>query len=91
MAKDLKRYFCPRNHVVGFVHQVGHGVARLAFLRNSLLVQEVTEADYVLDDLMVTAVIDSGEVTCTICGAVMTWVPNPATLDRLMHKYRKLV
>jgi hypothetical protein len=81
---ELKRYRCPRNHIIGFVHRVGHGVARLAYLHESL---EDDNQDGIA--VVVSAMIDSGEVTCTICGSVMTWVPSQASLARLLAKHHK--
>lgn len=83
---DLKRYRCPQGHVVGFIRWDGHGASRLLYLRES-----IDEASQIPPEPNVAAIIDSGDVTCTCCGASMVWVPSVPALLRLLKSHKKLM
>lgn len=82
----MKRYRCPNGHVVGFIRWDGHGASRLLYLRDSIDEQAEKPAEPV-----VAAIIDSGDVTCTCCGASMVWVPSVPALMRLVRSHSKLM
>lgn len=84
--KENGRYRCPQEHVIGLIRWDGHGAARLLYLRDSIDEASPTPAEPV-----VIAVIDSGDVTCSICGATMTWIPSTAVLVRLLKSHKKLM
>lgn len=77
-------YLCPNGHVVGFMMSDGHGVKRLLFLRDSI------DTDQSPDAPVVSAIIDSGDVTCSICGKSMVWIPSVPALARLIARVQVL-
>jgi hypothetical protein len=78
---DMSRYLCPKGHVVGFIRADGHSVNRLLYLRDSIDDSAASPAEP-----SVTAIIDSGDVTCTICGASIVWIPSAPALERLIER-----
>lgn len=82
--EKMKRFRCKNGHIIGLIRPDGHSLNRLLYLRKS-----VDEKATSLSDIDVAAVIDSGDVTCTICGESRIWVPSPAALQRLLQTYRK--
>lgn len=76
---EMKRYRCKNNHVVGFIRPDGHGVNRLLYLRDSIDDGSDDPAEPI-----VCAIIDSGDVTCTICGESVVWIPSAPLLERLI-------
>jgi hypothetical protein len=83
---NVRRYRCPNGHVVGFIRSEGHSVNRLLLLRDSIDEQ----ADAVGEPVAVAAIIDSGDLTCTICGASMVWIPSVPTLAKLIARVQVL-
>ena len=86
MVNQMKRYRCPNNHVLGLIVYSGHNVARLLYFRDAL-----DENAEVPPEVHTTAIIDSGDVTCSICNASITWVPSAPTLARLIRSHKKLM
>lgn len=83
---EMKRYKCPQGHVVGFIRWDGHKASRLLYLRDS-----IDEASTSPAEPHVAAIIDSGDVTCTICNASMVWVPSVPALLRLLKSHKQLM
>jgi hypothetical protein len=86
MSKELKRYRCEKGHVVGLIRWDGHGASRLLYLRESIDETSAAPAEPV-----VAAIIDSGDVTCSICGLSLVWVPSVPAMLRLLKSHRKLM
>lgn len=82
---EMKRYRCPGGHVVGFIRADGHSVNRLLYLRDSIDEKAANPAEP-----SVTAIIDSGDVTCTICGKSLVWIPSAPALERLIESTETL-
>lgn len=78
---EMRRYRCPKGHVVGFIRADGHSVNRLLYLRDSIDESAASPAEP-----SVTAIIDSGDVTCTICGVSLVWIPSAPALERLIAR-----
>ena len=83
---SYQRYYCPAGHVVGLISREGHGVSRLLYLR-----QSIDESCATLAEPDVAAVIDSGDVCCSICAASMVWVPSGPALEKLLRGHKKLL
>jgi len=84
--QEMKRYRCANGHVIGLIRWDGHNAARLLYLRHSL-----DENAQVPHEPEVAAIIDSGDVTCSICGDSMVWVPTMGALLRLLKSHKKLM
>lgn len=85
MDKTMKRYRCSNNHVVGFIRPDGHGVNRLLYLRYS-----IDEEASNPDEPMVAAIVNSGDVTCSICNESLVWVPSAPLLEELIASTESL-
>jgi hypothetical protein len=83
---EMKRYRCRKNHVIGLIRWDGHGASRLLLLRESL-----DESALNAQAPEVAAIIDSGDVTCSICGDSLVWVPSVPALIRLLRRHKKLL
>lgn len=83
---EMKRYRCPNGHVVGFIRRDGHGVSRLLFLQSA-----IDETCETAQQVVVAAIIDSGDVTCSCCGASMVWIPSVPALRRLLESHKQLM
>jgi hypothetical protein len=84
--EKMKRYRCPQRHVVGFIRWDGHGASRLLYLRESLDERSPQPAEPV-----VVAIIDSGDVTCSICNASLVWMPSAPALERLLRRHKQML
>jgi len=82
---EMKRYRCKNNHVVGFISQEGHGVNRLLYLRDS-----IDESAEKPAEPRVAAIINSGDVTCSICNESLVWVPSAPLLEELIASTQTL-
>lgn len=83
---EMKKYRCGRGHIVGYIRWDGHGAARLIQLRQSIDIasEQIAEPD-------VSGILDSGDVTCSICGESLTWSPSLPALLRLLKSHKHLM
>lgn len=100
MAKniEIKAWRCPNGHVMGRVVRNGSGMRRLLLYREAepgadphpgpLPIRE-REVEF---EPEVMAVVEGyvADVTCSVCGAVRTWVPGQEAIDRLIERVRAI-
>ncbi len=87
MSEERKPWKCRNGHELGSVRRNGHKITQLYLYRNAV------DMSCNGDEVDVIAVIEGYvvDVRCSVpgCGAMRTWVPGEAALQKLINSYRK--
>lgn len=85
-ASAKNPWLCLNGHLMGLIVRKkvdGATVSRLYVLRLAF------HPEQVVPETMVFALIDSGTVSCSICGSTREWRPGFDFLERANHKHRR--
>ena len=95
-AVEIKAWKCPNGHVMGRVVRNGSGVRRLLLYREAEPhpgtdphpnpPPEMGRGGEFEPEVMAVVEGYVADVTCSVCGAVRTWVPGQEAIDRLVGR-----